>query len=1495
MSMIRKISELILHRKRRLWSNTQRSHFELRDLESEQASSFAKIVKFELGRREGVEWVSVNPALRRIVVSHDDRISTNTIDDILSALEIENQLHEIGFLSPSSYPGDQEPQLRTIIEMAADVTGLLTGFALNMVIPTSFVQRNSNRAIDLSAAITAIENLPALRSPLERAIGTGNTELFLGIVSTFSEAAMNGWSGSTIDIAHRYHRLTVEQSRADAWNHWEPQLCDAPEKHQGTWALFQAPNGFCELKGPIENYADTAAQISMGAFGYGLVASHNFEQAAASLFSTVPKPAMMGRDAFVVELAKQFLKNGVLVINPYALMNLDKINCVAIEGELLKAKQGVISYIHRLVDVDIDTVSQQLHHLFNEQSPFTTQYSNSHILVPVEFDSLAGELQAELIEQLETVNYLKFSILKERGKKQRSLAIVGIQSVVDSAAEVLVKRVADAGLKLAVLDHEDHFYDWASPDFVVKKEESLKEITILKERGFGVAVIAEGYCEAFAVSDIGLGLMLEGDETVPPWGADLISKEGLKTSWLLMESIFAARKNSNQCVELSKIDAFSGMILSITNLELRTIKRIKLASNLVAFTAMLNGIRHARKMPPYPSHIKRDLTPWHAMPTNTVLQKLKSHLEGLSSQEYDERTKRELKEVEAPIEQLSRMLVDELANPLAPVLAAGAGLSAVTGAIMDAALISAVVVVNAMIGAAQRYQTEQALHELDESERTKVTISRDGETLYEDTMSLVEGDVIQLEAGEVVPGDCRLLEAYDLEMDESSLTGESLPVKKHVDASYSSTIAERHSMIYEGTTIAAGRAKAVVVALDAKTEAHKGSFLALGDKQSGVEVRLNQLTDYTAPVAALSGIGLMASGLSRNLPASEVISSGVSLAVAAVPEGLPLLATMAQLGSAKRLSHRGALVRNPRAIESLGRMDVLCADKTGTLTEGVLKLRFVSDGVIDAPVEQLPENFYQILQKAAFAGPPLNNESIPHMTDKAIVDCVNEIRRSTNKISLDWQRVSEIPFKSELGYHAVLGGIEGQKHIMVKGAPDVLVERCDYYWGEEEVGELDDTKRQAFIEHAHSMADQGLRVLAIAEKRVRSNRSKLKESDIEALVFVGFVGIADGIRPAAKEAVKRLASIGVEVKMITGDHPKTASAIAQQLGLPKYRGVITGPQVESMSDKELEAVMPSLSVFARVTPAQKARIVNVLQHSDVVVGMTGDGSNDAPAIRLADVGIALGENATASARSAADLLVVDGRIETIVEAVIEGRALWSSVRDSVSLLVGGNLGEIGFALVGGIFSGASPLNARQLLLVNMLTDTLPALSVALRRNDPEELIKLAAQKPEELLGKDLLRDIQFRAAVTTGATSTAWWLARLTGGPMGASTVSMLTLVGSQLVQTLQLAKGSKMVIGTSLGSLAVLVGIVQTPVLSQFFGCRPLGPLGLMQAAGVTTAAAAVQTIVPKWFSHWLDKNAEQQKALLLKKDAGLISTRLNDGTELEKALKEIVEKQSS
>jgi cation-transporting ATPase I len=317
--------------------------------------------------------------------------------------------------------------------------------------------------------------------------------------------------------------------------------------------------------------------------------------------------------------------------------------------------------------------------------------------------------------------------------------------------------------------------------------------------------------------------------------------------------------------------------------------------------------------------------------------------------------------------------------------------------------------------------------------------------------------------------------------------------------------------------------------------------------------------------------------------------------------------------------------------------------------------------------------------------------------------------------------------------------------------------------------------------------------------------------------------------------------------MITGDHPSTAEAIAAELDLLGGATVLTGAELTALSDEALDARISSISVFARVTPSQKVRVVRALQRAGRVVAMVGDGANDAPAIRLANVGIAIGEQSTAAARGAADVVLTDERIETLADAIVEGRAMWASVRDAVSILVGGNLGEIGFSLAAGVIHGKSPLNARQLLLVNLLTDVAPAMAIALRPPTHATLESLAKEGPDASLGEPLNRDIAARAVVTALGAGSAWLVAKAMGSDERAATVGLLALVGTQLGQTITSGGLTRPVITTSIGSVAALAGIVQTPGVSHFFGCRPLGPIGWATAMGASAAATTAAIVFPQ------------------------------------------------
>ncbi|HEY2429583.1 MAG TPA: HAD-IC family P-type ATPase, partial [Acidimicrobiales bacterium] len=649
---------------------------------------------------------------------------------------------------------------------------------------------------------------------------------------------------------------------------------------------------------------------------------------------------------------------------------------------------------------------------------------------------------------------------------------------------------------------------------------------------------------------------------------------------------------------------------------------------------------------------------------------------------------------------------------------------------------------------------------------------------------------------------------------------------------------------YGDTSVAAGEAVAVVVAVGRATEAGQ-AMVGEQLRAAGVEGRLTDLTRRAIPVSLGAGAAVVAAGLVRGRPVPESLASGVSLAVAAVPEGLPLVATMAQLSSAGRLARQGALVRNHRAIEALGRVDVLCTDKTGTLTVGRLAVRAVSDLDVDADLDGAGPSHRRVLRAAVRATPaPEEGRRLAHPTDAAIVAAAAEAGVGEADGNGGWTRIDELPFEPAQGFHATIGRSGRRRVVSVKGAPEVVLPRCDRVAVPGRSGRseaLSPAVLATVDAHIERLARRGLRVLAVAEGAPPPGSPRQVEDEaVTGLTLLGLVAIADPVRREAASAVRGLQGAGVRVCMVTGDHPSTAEGIAAELGILNGHRVMGGAELATLDDAELDRSIEEVSVFARVTPADKVRIVQSLQRVGRVVAMTGDGANDAPAIRLADVGVAMGSRSTPAARQAADVIVTNDDIETIIAAIVEGRALWGSVRDALAILLGGNLGEIAFTLTGAVLSGSAPLNTRQLLLVNLLTDVAPALAIATRppvRRRSEELL---VEGPDRSLGRPLERAIVERAAITALGASISWLPARLTGGPRRASTVALASLVGTQLAQTVTSGGAHPVVLLAGLGSAAVLVGIVQTPVLSRLFGCVPLDPLAWMQVgAGVGTATA--------------------------------------------------------
>ena len=982
----------------------------------------------------------------------------------------------------------------------------------------------------------------------------------------------------------------------------------------------------------------------------------------------------------------------------------------------------------------------------------------------------------------------------------------------------------------------------------------IDDVRGLQTDGCGVLLVAGGdpaAAEALWAADVGVGVWApratrsrSTARVAVPWAADIILPAS--ESWRVVHGSDTAGHVSRQSVALAVVGAAAAATVVFGRPRSR---RYGWPVNFTALVAMANATRAAAGLDRVAEPVPAEDTPaWHALGAEEVLALLGVTREGLSHDMAATRIPPERRASPAAT-RFARAVLEELANPLTPVLAGGAALSAALGGTVDAGIVGGVTAANALLGGLQRWRTGQAADALAEAADITVHVRRQGGMPVPlSSHEIVRGDLLVLRAGDALPADARILESDGVLADESPLTGESFPVEKSEEPSTATAIGDRRSMLYAGTSVAAGEALAVVVATGNETEA---GAAGAGQRHvsGGVEARLGELTRLAIPISVGAGAAIVVAGILRGRPLAAGLASGVSVAVAAVPEGLPLVATMAQLSAAQRLATKGVLVRNHRAIEALGRIDILCTDKTGTLTVGRLAVRLVSDLSTDAETAGLGPSHRRVLAAALRATPePEDGRRLAHPTDASIVAAARDCGVREDIAFPGWHRVAELPFEPTQGFHATIGRKARRRVVSVKGAPEVVLPRCARVAVPGEPARsrpIAPAARDEIEAKVEALARRGLRVLAVAEgpvgAAVGANGGAWDDDTITGLTLLGLVAIADPVRPEAASAVHNLQEAGVGVCMVTGDHPSTAEGIAAELGILNGHRVMGGGELSTLSDAELDQVIGDVSVFARATPADKVRIVQSFQRSGRVVAMTGDGANDAPAIRLADVGVALGSRSTAAARDASDVIVTNDDIETLIAAVVEGRALWGSVRDALAILLGGNLGEIVFALTGAFLGRGSPLSTRQVLLVNLLTDVAPALAIATRpppHRRPEDLL---GEGPERSLGRPLERAILARAGITALGATAAWLPATLTGGPKRASTVALVALVGTQLAQTLTSGGNHPVVLAAGLGSAGVLVGIVQTPGVSQLFGCTPLDPLAWAQVAAAVGGATAV------------------------------------------------------
>ncbi|MER5393980.1 cation-translocating P-type ATPase, partial [Saccharopolyspora sp. NPDC002686] len=1138
--------------------------------------------------------------------------------------------------------------------------------------------------------------------------------------------------------------------------------------------------------------------------------------------------AKSGREGFATHLSTAVSARGGLVLEPDALRRLDRVDTVVFDAPaLLTGRRSLDVVVPLDSEADAAELFARASRLIDLQDPTAEQVLGDWSTGPVPeyLPDAARGAAAEASARGSAV------VLRHRGEV---VALANVVEELDPLAEALVETARENGAAVVAgissrLDHRLPF------DQVVAGGNRLAgSVRRLQADGAVVAVVSARANAALAAADVGLGLSTP-DHT--PWGADVLCPRA-DVVHLLLAATENARSASRNAVLLSVAGACLGALFAAFGPALGAPGRASMPVQAATLSALITGtwagMCAANRAPPVP----QERTPWHAMPPDAALSTLASSERGLS--ESIAASRRQDRERDRPRPGVARATVEGLITPITPVLGAGAVISAGLGSVVDAALIVGVLLASALVDGVQRVTTDRELTRLLDAGQMPARRKREGTTDVVPADQLVPGDVIELRAGDGVPADARLLSVDGLEVDESSLTGESQLVVKDIAATTAPVVADRTCMLYQGTAVASGTGTAVVVAVGTRTELGRTAQTSAPETGNGVEARLGELTKKILPVSIGAGGALFAADLLRGVPLGRTVARSVGLAVAAVPEGVPFVATLAELAAARRLAGRGVLVRSPATIEALGRVDALCFDKTGTLTQGRIALGQVSDGRTAQSTSDLDEQHREVVAAGVRATPrPTDEHPLPHLTDQAVLDGARAAGVAADGIVL-----AELPFEPSRGFHAVrTDGL-----LSVKGAPEVVLERC-VSWRRPEGSEVFDAEARAEVENeVERLAMDGYRLLAVAERAAPSAATELTESDVDDLELVGLLGLADPVHPAAAEAVSQLSRSGVDVIMITGDHPSTAESIAAELGMLGEKRVFTGAELDQLDDEQLTGELPKISVFARVSPAQKARIVRRMRAGGRVVAMTGDGANDVPAINLAQVGIAFGSRATPAAREAADLVVAEDRIETLTDGIVEGRGMWTSVRDALSILLGGNLGEIGYALSTGLISPAAGLNARQLLVVNLLTDIMPAIAIAVRPPPHATPEKLLAEGPEASLGTALAHDVYARAAATAGAAGLAWLLARPLSTAAQARTTGLVALVSAQLAQTLAVRGRTPLVLAAGAGSLVVLFGLVQLPGVSQFFGSSPLLPHHWGIAAATSIAATLAVLVWQKW-----------------------------------------------
>jgi Ca2+-transporting ATPase len=854
------------------------------------------------------------------------------------------------------------------------------------------------------------------------------------------------------------------------------------------------------------------------------------------------------------------------------------------------------------------------------------------------------------------------------------------------------------------------------------------------------------------------------------------------------------------------------------------------------------------------------MTHWHALKEEDVFQLLSSSPSGLTEEEVRKRLEsygpNELKEKKKT--PLWARFLDQFKSPLIIVLLAAILISGLLSEVLDALVISAIVLLNAILGLVQEERAEQALRTLKKMAVPRCQVIREGQIREVKSSEIVPGDIIVLNSGNRVPADARIISSFNLMTDESPLTGESLPVEKLACTLEEETpLGERKNMVFAGTTVTYGRGQAVVVSTGMATEI--GKIARLLEETEKESTPLQKNLDQVGKLLAFMVLGIcllvFLVGILRGASPLFMLLLSISLAVAAIPEGLPAVVTIVLALGTQRMAKRGAIIRHLPAVETLGSTSIICSDKTGTMTLNEMTAEFIVTAqeefkvtgrgyqpigkVIgkEGDLKDLPLDLKMLLIAGA-----LNTDA--HLvqerekweirgdpTEGALVVLASKMGLNKEKLLSEYHRVQEIPFTSERKMMTTVYEKDGERLVFSKGAADVLVHFCNRLQRGKEVEPLNQEGKRIILKKNERMAREGLRVLGIAYKPWKENE------DLERnLIFLGLVGMRDAPREEVREAIATCRKAGIKPVMITGDHLLTAVAIGSDLGLiQKEDEAITGEELSRLSDQELLQKAPILSIYARVLPEDKVRILTAYQSMGHVVAMTGDGINDAPALKQANIGVAMGITGTDVSKESADMVLTDDNFATIVKAVEEGRTIFTNIKKFVSFLLSCNLAEVLAVFLGFLlFPAREPiLTPAQILWMNLVTDGLPALALGV--DPPEEGIM--NQKPRSkktgIFTKRVLWKLGISAILmalsTIGAFIFGLRNSVAEGETMAFTTIVILELLFSFYSRSDKLP-GWKSGLATNkylfwavLSSILLQVLIIYTPGVSKAFGTVPL------------------------------------------------------------------------